>query len=594
MRGEDRERRMLHEHEIVLFSFMFAFFVIGLFVWGFDANALDYSVNGVGLVDGASFSLDGVNGVEKIVDVVLNNPLEAGVEGSAIVVLEVDSACEIISEEVVVDALSVCETLGYEFLDGSVIYPGESVRVRLMFISENTVSSESVFNVITTTGINTFKVKFDSSLESDSSLEGGVFENPLLALLKGALGFGDSAMVVNPLDPITYVDSTINLGLTLQPQLFFGPQDIALLEQKTKTIEFENLGPEIISIRGITGSLPGVVLSGDLDVVLAEGERASLDITCAPTEEISLNGDVLTLLTDRGNLDLEIYCDGLVGGDVVVDNTAPVVNILEPVQGPVSGLVNVKVVAYDNGAMYDVAVLKVYFNSKLIKRYTTAQVKGSNVYTFEVDTTGLKVSSGELYATAVDYAGNVGISAKVPLTITAPVVGVDVADDATVETIGEEPVAVAPKIPLVQVNSGGGYKDVTNEELSNMGVADVKIEYYVFGVGDVKFEFKSADLANANLAKVKNKNVVQKAIGGVEIIDMPQFVIDYFIETLDAESMVMPMAKPEGYKLGDELIAYYYTEDESYPIRSDDLISLSEESGMLYLEIGAESIRKWG
>ena len=47
MRGVDRERKMLHEHEIVLFSFMFAFFVIGLFVWGFDANALDYSVEGV-------------------------------------------------------------------------------------------------------------------------------------------------------------------------------------------------------------------------------------------------------------------------------------------------------------------------------------------------------------------------------------------------------------------------------------------------------------------------------------------------------------------------------------------------------------------
>ena len=47
MRGVDRERKMLHEHEIVLFSFMFAFFVIGLFVWGCDANALDYSVEGV-------------------------------------------------------------------------------------------------------------------------------------------------------------------------------------------------------------------------------------------------------------------------------------------------------------------------------------------------------------------------------------------------------------------------------------------------------------------------------------------------------------------------------------------------------------------
>lgn len=589
MRGEDREKRMLHEHEVVLFSFMFAFFVIGMFVWGFDASALDYSVNGATLSEGASFDVMAENGIEETVDIILTNPLEDNVD--TVVVLEIDSACEILSEEVVVEALSVCETFGYEFLDGSVIYPGESIRVRLMFISENTVNAENVFNVITTDGIKTFTVKFDSSVGGDLS-EGDLFDNPLLSLLKGAFGIGDGASVEGLLDPITYVDSATNLGLTLQPQLFFGPQDISLLEQKTKTIEFKNLDSEEISIKGISGSLTGIVLTGDLNVALKEGERVSLDITCAPTEEISLAGDVLTLLTSRGNLDLEIYCEGTSGIVNEIDETAPIVNILEPVGGTVSGIVDVKIAAYDLGAMYDVAVLKVYFNSKLIKRYTTPPVKGSNIYEFSVDTAGLSVSSGELYATAVDYAGNNGVSERIPITITAPVV---VADE--IDTSGEpldEVVAVVeePVIPLVKVNFGNGYQEVTKEDLINAGIADVKIEYYVSGVGDVKFEFKRANLMNVDLENVKNKNVVKKAVGGADIIDMPQFVIDYFLKTLNAETMVMPMEKPKGYALGDELIAHYYKNDgSSFQIMPKDLVSVSEENGMLYLEMKSSSIK---
>ena len=563
-----------------------------MFVWGFDASALDYSVNGVTLADGTSFNVVAENGVEETVDIILANPLEDNLDGLAIVVLEIDSACEVLSEEVLVEASSVCDTFGYEFLDGSVVYPGESIRIRLMFISENTVSSESVFNVITTDGIKTFTVKFDSSVDGGLA-EGDLFDNPLLNLLKGALGIDGGASVEGLLDPITYVDSMTNLGLTLQPQLFFGPQDISLLEQKTKTIEFKNLDPEGISIEGISGSLPGIVLTGDLSVVLAEGERVSLDVTCAPTEEILLEGDVLTLLTSRGNLDLEIYCEGTVGVVNEVDETAPIVNILEPAEGKVSGLVDVKVVAYDSGAMYDVAVLKVYFDSKLIKRYTTPAIRGSNVYEFSVDTTGLDLGSGELYATAVDYAGNNGLSERVPLTITSPIVATNVVGvEDTIETTDEVVVVEQPQvISLVQVNSGSGYKEVTEEELAGIGVADVKIEYHVFGVGDVRFEFKSADLHNVNLDNVKNKNVVKKAVGGVEIIDMPQFVIDYFLETLNAESMVMPMAKPDGYILGDELVAYYYREDgSSFRIMPEDLVSVSEEGNMLYLEMRADSI----
>ncbi|MBT3865573.1 hypothetical protein HOF78_00535 [Candidatus Woesearchaeota archaeon] len=587
MRGVDRERKMLHEHEIVLFSFMFAFFVIGLFVWGFDANALDYSVEGVSFADGTSLNLVAENGIEKTTDLILTNPLDGD---SAIVVLELDYVCEIFSEEVIVDAQTVCETFNYEFLDGSVIYPGESIRVRLMFISENTVSAESIFNVITTGGITTFIVKFDSSVNGVST-DTDLFENPLFELLRDALGLGDGVSAEGLLDPIIYADSTTDLGLTLQPQLFFGSQDVTLLDQKTKTIEFVNLAPEAITIEGIQGSLQGIILSGDLSVVLAEGERIPLDVTCAPTEIMSLNGEVLTLLTDRGNLDLEIYCDGIEGLSNVIDNTAPVVNILEPVASSVSGATNVKVVAYDGGAMYDVAVLKVYFGSKLIKRYTTPAIKGSNVYEFSVDTAGLSLGSDELYATAVDYAGNSGLSEKVTLTIIAPPIAVAADEAVTTDPVTEETIVQEPVIPLVQVNFGSGYTAVTSEDLINAGVADVKIEYHVFGVGDVKFEFKSANLGNVNLDQVKNKNVVKKSISGAEIIDMPQFVIDYFLKTLGADSMIMPMNKPQGYVLGDELIAYYYREDgSSFQIMPDDLISISEDGEMLYLEMKSNSI----
>ena len=91
MSGDARERRMLHEHEIVLFSLMFAFFIVGLFVWGLDADALEYSVNGVTLIDGNSISVLAKNGVLESRDLILKNSLVEGVESSSIVILKVSA-----------------------------------------------------------------------------------------------------------------------------------------------------------------------------------------------------------------------------------------------------------------------------------------------------------------------------------------------------------------------------------------------------------------------------------------------------------------------------------------------------------------------
>ena len=152
MSGDARERRMLHEHEIVLFSLMFAFFIVGLFVWGLDADALEYSVNGVTLIDGNSISVLAKNGVLESRDLILKNSLVEGVESSSIVILEVDSSCELLSEEVVNELGevldSVCDTIHSELVDGSVVYTDESGIIRLSFTSEYTSRAEIVFNII--------------------------------------------------------------------------------------------------------------------------------------------------------------------------------------------------------------------------------------------------------------------------------------------------------------------------------------------------------------------------------------------------------------------------------------------------------------
>lgn len=579
MRGDARERRMLHEHEIVLFSFMFAFFVIGLFIWGLDADASEYSVNGVTLIDGNSISILAKNGVTESRDLVLKNSLAEGVESSSIVILEVDSSCELLSDEVINDTGevmdSVCDNIVSELVDGSVIYADESGRIKLSFTSEYSSRAEIVFNIITTEGINTFVIKFESTEEGEVAItveEEVVNDNPLVDLIQNLLGVVEEELLMDTPDPIVYVDEITEVGLTLRPQLVFGSQDISEAEQKTKTLEFENIGSDAISFEGVEGKLPGIILTGNIKTALNVGERASLEITCAPSEEMSYEGNLLTLVTSRGNLNLEIYCSGVVGVDEVIDEVAPIVSVLEPATGAVEGIISVKLAAYDEGSIYDVAVLKVYADSTLIKRYTDPPIEGSSIYEFDFDTGDIGSDILEIYAVAVDYAGNEGSSEKVSLWINSE------------ETVVE---------PTIELDFGSGYFDVKTPVPFGVTTADLKITYS----GDNSnwiFEFKSIDLPNLNEVNIDKTNAILKSFGSKEVIDIPDSVMNYIVDELNAQSIIMPLAKPNGYVSGDDFdLIYYRADGTSFDLVDEDIIAITEGSnGMLNVEVDGNLIRE--
>ncbi len=594
MRGVDRERRLLHEHEIVLFSFAFAFFVIGLFIWGFDVDALEYTLGGVSVVDGGSIDVYANKGVDRIVDLVISNTKEDEAVDSAVVLLEVDHVCEVFSEDTELEDNGLdCGYVSYELVEGSVIYPEESIKLRVSFSSNQDVNMKSVFNLITDQGISTITMKFKTvdDLISDGIVNAEELDtgNPFIDVLVDVFGLEETDGSVADKTEIVYVDGQTNLGLTKRPQMLFGSLDVSEFEQETKVVEFENLGPDEISFLGVQGKIPGIILEGDFMTTSDVGERRALDITCSPIEVGELVGEKITVLTSRGNVEIEIYCNGVDGVNEVADLIAPHVEFMEPVEGIASGKTKFKLAAYDDGTIYDVAVLKIYVNSKLVKRFTSPQLEGSSIYEFDYDVSDLK-GILDVHAVAVDHAGNQAVSKKIKLWITEKK---DEIVSEEVEELLEEEEEDPKFISSMKINFGSGYKDVTEDDIKLGGKVDVKFDYYLADFNDVKFEFKSVNLDKLNLAKISKKNVAKKALeGNIEIINMPDYIIEYFVEDLEAESIMMPMPAPEGYSLGDDLEIIYYKETgNSFKIKSREIVSVNDQgNGLLYVEVEADAL----
>ncbi|CCE24486.1 S8 family serine peptidase [Methylotuvimicrobium alcaliphilum] len=154
--------------------------------------------------------------------------------------------------------------------------------------------------------------------------------------------------------------------------------------------------------------------------------------------------------------------------NVTVDNEAPSVNIFSPTGGStVSGLIAVEVSATDNVGVSEVSL---YANGLYVGTDTTAP------YQFSWDSKEIADGSVTLSATAIDAAGNEGVSSDVNVTVKNTIEEVEEVADEPVEEVIED--MAAPTVAISNPADGSRVSRVVKINVSaedDVAVANIQL-----------------------------------------------------------------------------------------------------------------------
>jgi hypothetical protein len=621
MSGGNRERKKLHEHEAFLFAFTFIFIFGGFIFWSHGGLALDYFV-GEDSISG-SMDVEVETGTEKVVNLEIKKlveDLEGDVE--ATVIYEFDVQCSELllssnqnevngtneTNETMIDLVDEttngCDYVDVQ-LDSNTIYPGESVNLILTFLSEVNGEGEVYLSIVTDQNVDflQFDVEFVEEVLTDDSLdEEGTEEDTgsILDILLDALqGVGDVSddeeeeveeeVLDDELEPIVDVQNSV--GLTTS-YLNFGILDHNEGQQETQVVQIENLKTESdLTFLGIEGAnVAGIIVTHDIviDQVISTGERFTFEITCIPSGEGVFAGDGLIFKTSYGDVNLGIGCAGNVVEEEIVDETPPFIEILSP-EGEIQGITSVKINTYDTGGVSSLpAVLRFYLNRVLVGRVTEFPVD------FSFDSSRFEDGLYILTVVSVDHAGNGGVDSG-PLWINNGEANLlSVLYDSGLLDKGFE----------FEVDTGEGYTifdsgtELGNEEFN------LKVKYSLEDLSeDITLELKGMTLSN-KLDMPFDEGDIQKITRNVwnqeiKLIDIDGDDLKTFIETTDADTIIMPMMLKENTfndKIGftDIPNIYYYKSDGTEPFDiTGDIVSIVkvsdlEDEGIDYVLVNVE------
>ncbi|GEM_PF-1107929 len=597
MRGAAQERKLLHEHELVLATFTFVFLVGGFIFWGYDVVATGYYLGDSEDPYTTTETFEALLTEEKIVDVAVRNTADPALSTTALVIIDLDEKCAITTGELPILS-DPCSLFTTTLLGDSTLNPGEATFIRIAFTSEIERSATLTLNVITNDGIDTMDFSFNAVTEltkpaTQDSLVGttqtdAAFFTSLLDALRAFLG-GDGVVVPEALeDPVVYVHGLSSLGFT-EPSLFFGSLNIEQGAQATQSFAIENIGTTTTSVTGITKPT-GLIVTPLNGFTLAPGERQTVEVTCTPQIIGGLETPSLLFHTARGDAPLRVLCIGVTSVTEDTDRTKPILTVVQPVEGQVRDTVSVRVEAYDEGTIADLALVKAYIGSTLVKRLNTPTTPNSHVYEFDVDLTrftGIVAFTVE----AVDYAGNTRVSEPISLWITAEETETDtvVQPLEDVEEVTEEIVIELPELNvdlLVRPASGSGYTDLSTDHVVAGDRVDLRLTSTLEGT-NYRFEFKNAALDSISDLSIDSEDIVFKTMGdGRRIIDIPDDTLKSFITLLDATSVILPMIQPDGYEMGKPLeVTYYKNNGDTYVVSSTYIKSFSQEGDIIYVEL---------
>ncbi len=597
MRGEVQERKRLHEHEAVLFAFILLFVTGGVVFWGHDTYAVEYYVGSSTEVYTTPQTYEILKGEEKVFDLTVKNiKKDSNSADTAVAILELDKKCTIVAGDK--NAEGGCDKIDVQLVGDSIIYPdGESI-IKIKFFAEEIVDVQLTLNVVTSEAIDSVIFNFKSveqATDEETYAEASLRDSAIIDLLINALRAATSELSGDEISatkeaPIVYVDDT-GLGLT-SISLNFGTLNIAKGEQSTMSLEMENLGVDAIEISGFTRPR-GILVTPISAYSLKSKERKTYEVTCSPITEKELEKETLTIKTNKGDVNIGIICKGVSIEGGPKDEFGPTVKLLEPTEGNVESIFNVKIEAYDEGNIKEVAILKVYLGANLIKRFVKQMSDKSNIYSFEFDASkysGIK----DIYAEASDYSGNKGVSNRVTLWLkeqkeeAQPII----TKETKQETEKED--KLNPKLMklFVKKYNTKNYDELNEVYVTSGGIGDIRMAYDLEDVGEFNFEFKGVDIGMANDAPLNTEDVNLKTVdGGKKIIDITDEKLKEIITALGAETVVMPMLKPSGYSSPSELnLVYYHNDGSFFEIEDDDIVSIAEDGNILNIEIKSEVI----
>lgn len=593
MRGVNPERKRLHEHEAVIFAFLVLFAAGGIVFWGYNAFAVEYYVGSSTESYSLPLAYEVLKGEEKIVDInVKNIKNDPSSEDVAVAILELDPKCTVVIEGKNVE--SGCESIILELKGDSTIYPNAQSIIRINFSSQEAKETQLVLNVVTSESIDQIIINFKSvdQLSSEAVQEVALQDDTIIERLINALISatqelsGDETSATKK-EQLTYVDDVTGLAFTSN-SLNFGTLNILTGEQSTIKFEVENLKSDAVELFGFEKPR-GIIITPFSAYSLKSGERKSYEVTCSPTTEKALEKEILKIKTSLGDVDIGIICQGASSRETS-DTTGPTVKLLEPIDGKVENIITFKIEAYDEGPIKEVAILKVYLGSNLIKRFITQMVEETNVYTFTFDSTrysGIK----DVHAEALDYSGNKGVSNRATLWINQPkVIPEEETKDIAAET-KQTPIAKSMRL-FVKKKDAKAYNEFNEVYAASGGVGDIRLTYNIEDVGEFNFEFKGSDIGNAGDVTLDDGYIKIKEIGnGKKIIDVTDTKLKEIVQTLGSETVVMPMLKPAGYLSPSDLnLVYYRSDGTSFDIADDDIVSITDEGDILKIEIRSEVI----
>jgi len=437
---------------------------------------------------------------------------------------------------------------------------------------------EGVLNIVTNLGIDSlnFNVVFSDEIVEEESAEEETEGNPLLDMLLDALGMGEEeeteeeaveVVEEEELRKITAVVLDGAVGLT-QSNLDFGVLYYGE-EQETEIIEIENLGEGLLTITGFEGGdAEGLIFVYDLEQSfnLYAGERFSFELTCVPSREGEFGAEGLTVKTLLGNFNIGIRCVGALEVDETLDEIPPVINIVSPSGGSVSGVVPVVVNTYDEGGISNNPATVSYYLDNILMGLIT-----QHPFEFEFDSSRFENGIYEIFVKVQDYAGNIAYdSVSIWINNGGPAV------QETSLVSGVEPGTIIYSEDVLnsgfsfEVDSGEGYQilesgDVIGDEFN------LKVKYALASLNeDVSIELKGAKLTEGLDILMENNDVqkISKEFSGGEvvIIDIDGEVLKNLIKETGAETVVMPLLlKSDSF--GDketysDVEVWYYPLDE--------------------------------
>jgi hypothetical protein len=610
MRGGKKERKMLHEHEAFLFIFTILFIFGGFIFWSHSGLALDYSVGEDSIL--GALDVEAGMGVEKVINLDVKNPsgdleatiiYELDVQCSELIIAE-EEVIEEIVEEVPEEEILIDETLeGCDYVDvqlnSNTIYPDESVTLTLTFLSEVIGEGEVYLSVATDYGVDFLQFNVDF-LEAEEEIEESSLaeeaESILDILIEAIQNAGEvisteevDEVVEEESEPITDVQSSV--GLTTS-YLNFGVLDFSKGEQETIVVEIENLKSDsdltFLEIQG--GDVEGLIVTYDLDQssVIGTGGRYAFEVTCVPPSEGVFAEEDLIIKTSYDDIKLDVVCVGGTVEEEVVDETPPFIEIVSP-EGQVQGVVPVVINTYDEGDISsDPAVLRFYLNKVLVGRVTKFPIN------FNFDSSRFEDGLYVLTVVAVDHAGNSAADSG-PLWINN--------GDATLRSVLYDS-GLLDKGFVFEVDTGEGYSTIDSGTEMGDGEFNLRVKYSLGDWGeDITIELKGMNL-NDKLDIPFGEGDIQKIVRNIwnqeiRLIDIDGDGLKAFIETTDAETIIMPMMLKKG-TFSDEVgftdipTIYYYRSDGTEPFDiTNDIVSIVkvsdvEDEGENYVLVNVE------